>query len=401
MTTADALSFATRALRGHALRAGLSLFGVAIGVASVILLTSLGEGARLFVTGEFSSLGSNLLMVFPGKNETTGMMPMGLPAPREVTIDDAEAIARRVPQVKALSPMILGQADARVEDRTRTVGVAGTTSEFQSIRKIVMQMGRYVPPGDAKRGEHVCVIGHKLVRELFQDRSPLGQTLRLGDERFRVIGVMAPRGMSLGTDLDEVIHVPVAQALRMFDRPGLSQIMIEVAAHEEIASVNRRVLAVLRERHEGVEDVTVVTQDAVLASFNKILGILTAALGGIAAISLSVAGIGIMNVMLVSVTERTREIGLLKAVGVTRAQVLAVFLVEAALLSTTGGAIGVLAGLTTARGVGAAYPSFPVSPPGWAIGTAVVLSIAVGIVFGALPARRAARLDPVTALMRR
>ena len=401
MRARDLFGFAGAALRGHRLRSTLSLLGVAIGVASVILLTSLGEGARLYVTGEFLALGSNLLIVTPGKNETTGGIVVPLPAPRDLTLDDAEALRRRLRGARHVAPLALGEATAKAGDLTRTVGVGGTTAEFMPLRKIHLRMGRYLPAGEGDRGERVCVIGAKLQEELFLGRNPLGEALRVGDDRFKVIGVMSPRGVSLGTDLDEVVHVPVAQALRMFDLRGLSQVMVELGSHEEIESGKARAVALLKERHDGFEDVTITTQDAVLGSFNRILALLTAALAGIAAVSLSVAGIGIMNVMIVSVSERTREIGLLKAVGVTAPQVLLAFLVEAALLSSAGGLVGVGVGIGGTRLVQALYPSFPMAPPPWAVPAAVVVSTSVGLVFGALPARRAARLDPVAALARR
>jgi putative ABC transport system permease protein len=395
----DVCLFAAGALRGHRLRAGLSLLGVAIGVASVILLTALGEGARIYVRGEFLSLGSNLLVVNPGKNETTGGMPMvGLRAPRELTPEDADAIARRVRQVKAVAPLVMGQANARVDDRNRTVNVGGTTASYREVRSLHLRSGRYLPADESRRGERVAVVGSKLQAELFLGENPIGRSLRLGPDRYRVIGVLTPRGVSLGMDLDEIVHIPVDPAMRMFNLSGITQIMVEVRAHEEIEAARAGIVSLLKERHDGYEDVTIVTQDAVLASFGNILTVLTAALGGIAAISLSVAGIGIMNVMLVSVSERTREIGLMKAVGVTRAQVLAVFLVEAAILSTAGGALGVAVGLSGVHALGALYPSFPVSPPEGAVLGASVVSVAVGLVFGALPARRAAALDPVQAL---
>lgn len=398
MRPGDLLGFAGAALRGHRLRSTLSLLGVAIGVASVILLTSLGEGARLYVSGEFLALGSNLLIITPGRNETTGGMPVILPTPREISLDDVDALRRRMRGARHVAPLSLGEATAKAGDLVRTVGVGGTTAEFMPLRKIRLRMGRYLPAGDDERGERVCVIGSRLQEELFPGRNPLGEGLRLGEERFRVIGVMSPRGTSLGTDLDEVVHVPVAQALRLFDQRGVSQVMVELRSHEEIEAGKKRAVALLKERHDGVEDVTVVTQDAVLTSFNRILALLTAALAGIAAISLSVAGIGIMNVMIVSVSERTREIGLMKAVGVTAPQVLAAFLVEAALLSSAGGLLGVAVGVGGTRLVQALYPSFPMEPPGWAVPAAAAVSLSVGLVFGALPARRAARLDPVAAL---
>jgi putative ABC transport system permease protein len=202
-------------------------------------------------------------------------------------------------------------------------------------------------------------------------------------------------------NLDEVVHVPVRAGMRMFNQSSLFRLFVEVRNPAEIESAKQQVIDLLRERHGGVEDVTVLTQDAVLTTFGNIMTVLTAALGGIAAVSLSVAGIGIMNVMLVSVTERTNEIGLLKAVGASRRQILAFFLVEAAIISSVGGAVGMSVAFLINRGLMALYPAFPVRPPEWAVIGAVAVSILVGVIFGALPARRAARLDPVAALARR
>ena len=401
MTPRDLLAFSAGALRGHRLRAGLSLLGVAIGVASVILLTSLGEGARLYVTGEFASLGSNLLIVFPGKTETTGLSPFLSGAPHDLTLEDSEAIARRVPRVRRVASLVFGGVTARVGDRRRDVGVWGATAEMLEVRKIRLRAGRYLPPGDAARGQRVCVIGAKVESELFGGVNALGEILRLGDERFRVIGVMVPRGVSMGADLDEMVHIPVSRGLKLFNKTSLFRVLVEVASHDEIPAARAAVLDLLKARHDGEEDVTVWTQDSVVATFSKILALLTAALAGIAAISLTVAGVGIMNVMLVSVSERTREIGLLKAIGAGSGQVVAVFLAEAAILSTAGGAAGLAAALAATRVVRALYPSFPAQPPDWAIAAAAAVSVSVGLLFGALPARRAARLDPIAALSRR
>ncbi len=401
MSTADLLRFAAGALRGHRLRAGLSLLGVAIGVASVVLLTSLGEGARRYVVGEFSALGTNLVIVIPGRTETTGAAPVFGLAPRDLTLDDAEALRRRVPEIRRVAPLAIGEAAARFGDRRRDVTVVGTTSEMVEVRKFRIGVGRYLPPGDPHRGPRVCVIGAKIQQQLFGPVNPLGETLRLGGWRCRVIGVMAPRGVSLGMDFDEVVHVPVSRAMRMFDTRSLFRILAEVGSYGEIETAKRRAVEVLKERHAGIEDVTVLTQDSVLSTFSRILAILTAALAGIAAISLGVAGVGIMNVMLVSVSERVREIGLLKAVGATPSQVQAAFLVEATLLSLSGGAIGLVAGFAGARVLTVLYPSFPASPPSWAVWGSLAVAALVGITFGALPARRAARLDPVAALQGR
>jgi putative ABC transport system permease protein len=395
------LAFSAGALRGHRLRTGLSLLGVAIGIASVVLLTSLGEGARSYVTGEFSALGSNLLIVVPGKTETTGMAPLVNVAPHDLTLADVESISRHVREVRRVAPLSFGGAPAAVGAKRRDISVAGTTAAFQGIRQVHIGIGRYLPAGELERGGPVCVIGAKLQSELFLGENPLGEILRLGDERFRVIGVMAPRGVSIGMDLDEMVHVPVDRALRLFDRSGLFRILIEVRSRDEIAAAKAAVVEVLRARHEGREDFTVLTQDSVLATFGRILALLTAALAGIAAISLTVAGIGIMNVMLVSVSERTREIGLLKALGARSRHVVAVFLVEATILSASGGVVGLgIAFAATAIFTGI-YPGFPIEPPLWAVLTAAAVSISVGLLFGTLPARRAARLDPVAALTRR
>ncbi len=401
MSPRDLLAFSAGALRGHRLRTGLSLLGVAIGVASVVLLTSLGEGARLYVTGEFASLGTNLVIVLPGKTETTGVTPFISGVTHDLTVEDGEAILRRVRGARRVAPVAFGTATVRFAERSRDVAVAGTTADFLGVRNIRLQSGRYLPAGEAALGQRVCVIGAKIQQELFGTRNPLGEILRLGPERFRVIGVMAPRGMSIGMDLDDIVQIPVTAALRLFNQSSLFRILVEVRSNAEIPAAKGQIEALLRERHGGADDVTLLTQDSVLATFGKILGLLTAALAGIAAISLTVAGLGIMNVMLVAVSERTREIGLLKALGVTGRQIVAVFLVEAAILSTAGGAAGLAAAFAGAAVLRQLFPSFPVQPPVWAVAAAVVVSLSVGLLFGAMPARWAARLDPIRALARR
>jgi putative ABC transport system permease protein len=329
------------------------------------------------------------------------MSPFLTGAPHDLTLEDTEAIVRRVRLIRRAAPVVFGGAAAQYGDRRREVGVWGATSDMLDVRRIKLHSGVYLPAGEASRGQRVCVIGTKIRQELFGAENPLGEFLRLGDERFRVIGVMAPRGLSMGADLDEMIHVPVSRAMKMFNKTSLFRVLVEVASHEQIPAARAAVIELLKERHQGVEDVTVWTQDSVLATFSRILGLLTAALAGIAGISLTVAGVGIMNVMLVSVSERTREIGLLKAIGVTGGQVVAAFLVEAAMLSTAGGAAGLGAAFAATRLFRALYPGFPARAPDWAVAAAIGVSLAVGILFGALPARRAARLDPITALARR
>jgi putative ABC transport system permease protein len=367
-------------------------------VASVIILTSLGEGARLFVTQEFQSLGTNLLIILPGKTETTGSFPVAGGVTHDLTLEDLDAIKRRVNSVRFVAPIVTGTVKAETEGRTRDVIVAGTSWEMAEVRGIRMVMGQFLPRGQFDRPPHVCVLGYDAWKELFPGENPLGRFIRVGSERFRIIGVAGSRGVSVGLRLDDLIHIPAAHALRMFNRRGVFRALLEVRSQGEIVGAKNRILAVIKERHSGEEDITILTQDAVVAGFGRILSVLTAALVGITAISLSVAGIGVMNVMLVSVSERVREIGLLKAIGATTNQVLAAFLAEASLLSTFGGLAGLAVGFTAIRILRIFYPSFPVQPPVWAVIGALVVSAAVGIVFGLLPARRASRMEPVAAL---
>ena len=400
MRARDLLSFSGRALTGHRLRGILSLLGVAIGVASVIILTGLGEGARLYVVGEFSQLGTNLLIVLPGKTETSGVTNLFGGAPNDLTLDDLEAVQRQLPGVRRASPVALGEAQAKYEGISRDVMVIGTTSDMQDVRQLEMGIGRFLPTRISAAVRAVCVIGATIQRELFRDRNPLGEVLQIGGERFRVIGVVQPRGVSVGVDLDEVVHLPVGRAMRLFNQTTLFRMLIEVRSFSEIDATRLAVIDLITERHQE-EDITVITQDSVLSTFSAILNVLTAAIAGIAAISLGVAGIAIMNVMLVSVSERTPEIGLLKAVGAARRQIVAAFLVEAALLSLVGGLLGMAVGLGANQALRIVYPSFPVDTPTWAIVAALCVSAGVGLAFGALPAVRASRLDPIIALGRR
>lgn len=400
MRLQDLLGFALRALRGHRLRTALSLVGVAIGVAAVITLTALGEGARRYVLAQFASVGTNMIVVLPGKAETTGAMPGIGGVPNELTLEDAEAVRRGVRELDKAAPMVVGTETVAYQERRRQVALAGATHEMLEVRRLGIARGRFLPPLAWDRGAPIAVVGTKLAAELFPGTDPVGKVVRVGDWRMRVIGVLEPRGQQLGLDMDDVVIVPVTTAMKMLNRPGLYRLLIQVRSHVELDAASQAVVRVIRERH-GEDDVTVITQDAVVSAFNSILDALTLALAGIAAVSLAVAGVGIMNVMLVSVSERTREIGLLKAIGAERRQILAAFLMEAVLISSAGGLLGLALGGLAVLLLVTIYPALPASPPLWAIAAAFSLSVAVGAVFGVLPARRATRLDPVTALLGR
>jgi putative ABC transport system permease protein len=400
VTVSDLVAFAVRALRGHRARTWLTLVGVAIGVAAVVVLTALGDGARRYVVDQFESLGSTLLAVLPGKTETTGMSAFITATTKDLTLGDAEAIARRVPGIARIAPLTMATETVGHRDRRRQVAVVGATSEFLAVRRLRLGRGTFLPPGDLRRGVAVTVLGAAVARELFPADDPLGKVVRIGALRARVIGVLAARGTQLGMNLDEVAVIPVARAMRLFNRRSLFRVLIDVRSHDDLPGVQRGVVALLTERH-GEEDVTVITQDAVLAGFSNILTSLTLAVAAIAAISLAVAGIGIMNVMLVAVSERTAEVGLLRAVGASRGQVAGVFVAEATLLSTAGALVGLGVGVAGVWALVALYPALPARPPAWAVGSALGTAVVVGTLFGLYPAMRAGRLDPVAALGRR
>jgi len=397
MSPRDLLGFAARALRGHRLRTGMSLLGVAIGVAAVVTLTALGEGARRYVVGQFASIGTNLVIVVPGKTETTGGMPGMGGVPNDLTLDDARALLRGVPEIEKAAPVVIGTETVALGERRRQAALFGSTHEALEVRRLTVASGSFLPPLEWDRTASVTVLGQTAARELFPGGDPVGQVVRIGDWRMRVIGVLGPRGQQLGIDMDDVAIVPVATAMKMLNRRSLFRLLLQVRSHADLDRAKERVVRLVTERHRE-EDVTAITQDAVLGAFTSILGALTLALAGIASVSLAVAGVGIMNVMLVSVSERTREIGLLKALGAERRQILLAFLAEAVLISSTGGLLGLAVGWLAVRGLVFLYPALPASPPPWAVLAAFSLSVAVGAVFGVLPARRATRLDPVAAL---
>ncbi len=394
--------FAWGALRGYPGRTLLMLLAMAIGVAAVIVLTALGEGARRYVVGEFSALGTNMLIVIPGRSETGGLNPSTLmgETPRDLTIADARALTRSA-NVRRVAPLNVGQAEVSWGSRSREVVIVGATPEYLAIRHWKLGQGRFLPAAKWEQALPMAVIGGKIRRELFGPRRALGQWLRIGDRRYRVIGILASKGRSIGVDVEDLVIIPVASAQQLFNTPSLFRILVEARSREAIAPVKRFIVETLQRRHQGVKDVTVITQDAVLATFDRILGALTYAVGGIAAISLAVAGILIMNVMLVAVSQRTAEIGLLKALGASRRTISRLILAEASLLSGLGALGGLLLGLLGNVAIRKLLPVLPAQTPLWALLAALAVAVVTGLLFSLLPARRAAALDPVLALSRK
>lgn len=399
MRPPDVFAFSMGALSGARTRTWLMLLAMSIGVSSVLLLTAVGEGTRRYVNNQFMNLGSHLLIVMPGKLETTGGQPPILSATEvDLTIDDAIALTRSH-SIRRVAPLALGSAPVSYDQRERTVNVIGSTASLYEVRKLKMSAGRFLPGGDPTRGAAIAVIGDTLKTELFGSSTALGQRIRIDGQKFRVIGVLEAAGAAgVGMDLRDTAVIPVATAQSLFDSPSLFRVMVEADGHNAIPRAEKAIIDILRVRHNGEEDVTVITQDAMLATFNTILGSLTYAVGGIAAISLAVAGILIMNVMLVAVSQRKAEIGLLKAIGSPGSQILRLFLAEATMLALLGTFAGLVLGFSGVWGLAIALPDFPIGVPYWAPIAATGTSLATGVVFCLLPARRAARLDPVLAL---
>lgn len=400
MKLPDTLRFATRAATGYPLRTFLMVLAMSIGVAAVVVLTSLGDGARRYVVNEFASLGSNLVIVLPGRSETGGFSPVNAvtSTPRDLTVEDAQAIMR-APAVLRTAPITVGTSEAVFNGKLRDVTVVGTTADYLKLRRMDLAQGRFLPAEEPNAA--VAVIGAKIQSELFGAEPATGKVLRIGDRRFRIIGVLGQSGQGLGMNADEVVILPVAVAQSMFNTNTLFRILVEARGRPQIEQARDQTLEIVKARHDGELDVTVITQDAVLATFDRILGTLTYGVAGIAAISLAVAGILVMNVMLVAVTQRTGEIGLLKALGAEGNAIRNAFLAEATLLSATGAVVGYLLGQAGAFALRTALPALPAYPPDWAVIAALGTALATGLMFGVMPARRAARLDAVEALAKR
>ena len=383
-------------VRAHRLRTALTMLGIGIGTASVILLTSIGEGLHMFILKQFTQFGTNLIAVYPGKTETFGMPGIGT-STRDLTIDDAAEILK-VPGVLKDVPVSFGTARVEVGDRARSVFTYGVTPDIAEVWQFHVRQGAFLPQSDARRGSPVVVLGPKLKEELFGAANALGEHVHIGGRRFVVVGIMESKGQMLGFDLDDSAYIPVSLALKLFNKDGLQEIDVLFGHEQQVDSVLAGIRRVLRARHDGEEDFTLVTQTEMLDSLNKILDIITMAVGAIAAISLLVASVGILTMMWITVNERVSEIGLEKAIGAEPRQILWLFLSEAAFLSSCGGAAGVLIGLAIAQTLGIVLPALPVRVPFVYVVLSLVVSFFVGIASGILPARRAAALDPLEAL---
>lgn len=402
MKVLDTLRLAVQALARYPLRSSMLLLAISIGVASVVMLTAVGEGARRYVTGEFASLGTNMLIILPGRSETTGAGIQGMligETARDLTLQDTIALTRST-RIARVAPIVIGGGTASWRARERDITVLGTNASMIDIQHWSMQSGRFLPVTDMDVLSPVCVLGAVVADELFRGSNPVGEWLRIGDTRCRVIGIVSQAGMTGAFNTDEMVVLPVANVQQIFNAPSVFRILVEATSREQMDRARTDIVEIIQARHQGERDITVIAQDAVIATFDSIFGVVTAALAGIAGVSLVVAGVLIMNVMLVAVSQRTSEVGLLKALGAKQNHILALFLSEASCLSIFGGLLGYAVGTAGSYALRTIYPIIEFRAPVWAPVAGLAVALASGVVFGILPARRAARLDPVQALLK-
>ena len=379
------------------MRSFLTSLGIAIGVICVIFLTGVGEGMQSYIISQFSQFGTNIIGISPGKTETMGM-PMGAigGTTRPLTFEDAEAL-ERLPIVDVAVPVSGGSAEIEYKDKKRRSMVVGTGADYDVIVKATDMLGEYLPHDNPKSPRSLAVLGPKMRDELFYDTNALGQIVRVNSERFRVIGVLPPKGDFLGMDLDDAIYIPIGKFQTMFNKNTFQEIDVvyyeNVQPEEAVASIKRLMI----DRH-GVEDVTITTQEQMMETLGDIMKWLKFTVAAFGGISLLVGGVGIFTIMTVAVNERTSEIGVLRAIGASRKRIRDVFLLEAMFLAILGAMLGLLIGFAAVNITLVLYPDLPIAIAWDYILYAVLISLAIGLLAGFLPARAAARLDPVEAL---
>jgi len=392
----DLARYAFGSVRAHRQRSLLTALGIAVGIAAVVLLTSIGSGVQRFVLAEFTQFGTNLIGIAPGKTTTAGISGALVSNVRPLSMDDAAALAH-LPNVLASVALVQGNAAVEFGRRSRRVMVIGAGHDGPDLWQMYPALGRFLPDDNPLNARAFAVLGAKLRKELFGAASPLGERVRIGGERYRVIGVMEPKGQLLGFDLDDTIYIPTARAMAMFNLASLHEIDLLFRAGSDGNTVAESARQMLIQRH-GRDDVTITTQEQMMDVLGDILAVLTAAVGALGGISLVVGAIGILTIMTIAVRERRGEIGLLRALGARRGQVLGLFVVEAVLLASLGGLAGLLVGAGGAQLIGLAAPDLPVHTPWQYVLGAELGAALIGLLAGGYPAWRAARLDPVEAL---
>ncbi|OFZ52811.1 MAG: hypothetical protein A2428_14630 [Bdellovibrionales bacterium RIFOXYC1_FULL_54_43] len=395
----EVMILAFEALFGNKLRSLLTMLGMMIGVGAVVLLVSIGNGARNYITSEFQGMGTNLIMVQPGRTDAKSSFgpPVGL-SERPLTLADVEALEKQAVNLEAVTGILFGAVSVKSESRTTNISLLGSSEKLFQMFNMKISLGQYFSPEEAATGRRVVILGYSVARNLFEDDNPLGKLVRINESDHRVIGVFQKTGEKLGFNIDNIVSIPTKSAMRIFNEDKLFGIRAKSKSTSGLDTAVEEIKTIIRQRHNGQDDITVVTQVSMLETMDTILGMLTYVLGGIAMISMLVGGIGIMNIMLVSVTERTREIGIRRAVGARRRDVLTQFLAEAVVLSMAGGLMGLGGSVALTHLITWALANFDMRAPFWIMVPAFLLSVLIGVVFGVWPARRASRIETIEAL---
>lgn len=396
MYATDVIHLSYRTVISHKLRSILTALGLIIGIASVIILTSIGRGVHSYVLSEFTQFGTNLVAVFPGKTTTLGLSGATVSTVRPLSLADAVSLGKLDNIIAALA---LVQGNARIEagKKQRRTTVLGVGAAVPEIWKIKVIKGRFLPANEQTNPRPFAVLGFKLAWELFADTNPLGKRIRIGRDRYRVIGVMEKKGQMMGFDMDDTIYIPTAKALEMFDRESVMEIDLLYNNKVQVSMIEQEIKRLLQRRH-GREDFSIITQDQMLKTMDSILNILTLAVAALGSISLVVGSVGILTIMTIAVSERISEIGLLRAVGAEQGMVFKLFLTEAIVLSLFGGAVGILLGMVIVQIIKVVVPGLPVELAWFYIMAAFAVSLLIGVTAGVLPAMKAARLHPLDAL---
>jgi putative ABC transport system permease protein len=396
MRQQDFVRLIGQSIVAHKLRSVLTALGIGIGVTAVVLLTAIGEGLNTYMVDMFTQFGTTTIQIQPGKTSTLGFSPGVLNSVRPLSLEDAKAL-ERAPHVLASVPVVAGSASVEGRGRERSVTVYAVGPEFDRAFKFDVVAGTFLPPDELERARNVAVLGARLYSELFGTTNALGERIRVGGQRYRVVGIMEPKGDMVGIDLDDTVYIPAARGLELFNRQGLLEIDVLYAEDAPVEEVVAGIKRILSARH-GAEDFTIVTQQQMLDVLGSIVDVLTLGVAALGGISLLVGGVGIFTIMTIAVRERTQEIGLLRAIGARRSRIAELFLGEAMLLSAIGGAGGLALGLGLVLLVQWTLPGMPATISPLYVMLSLALAVLIGALAGLLPARSAARLEPLDAL---